>query len=166
VAPPTPQPGFAPSLPRTFTPLDAVIEAAASILAAQKASSTAGLGEASTWSTGSMSLPRPRCSADLTVPGVVESASAISSSVKLNASLSTTAARSCGESRDRSVPAASRTARGSLLDARCGSGSGSGFWARTRSIHRFEAIRKSHARGFPGISFMHPSLANARKSAS
>ena len=39
VAPPTPQPGFAPSPPRTFTPLDAVIEAATSILAAQKASS-------------------------------------------------------------------------------------------------------------------------------
>src|SRR3989442_15789432 len=38
VATPTPQPGFAPSLPRTFTPLDAVIEAATSILAAQKAS--------------------------------------------------------------------------------------------------------------------------------
>jgi len=39
VAPPTPQPGFAPSLPRTVTPLDAVIEAATSIIAAQKASS-------------------------------------------------------------------------------------------------------------------------------
>jgi murein DD-endopeptidase MepM/ murein hydrolase activator NlpD len=39
VAPPTPQPGFAPPLPRTFAPLDAVIEAATSTVAAQKASS-------------------------------------------------------------------------------------------------------------------------------
>src|SRR5712691_4353506 len=45
--------------------------------AAQKASSICGLGGASPRSFGSMSLPRPRCSADLTVPGVVESASAI-----------------------------------------------------------------------------------------
>ena len=39
VAPPTPRPGFAPSLPRTFAPLDAVIEAVTSIVAMQKSSS-------------------------------------------------------------------------------------------------------------------------------
>ena len=69
-----------------------------SLNAWQKASSARGVGARGGSGFGSASFPRPRWSAAFTAPTDVERISAISSSVAPNASLSTTAARSCGES--------------------------------------------------------------------
>ena len=126
------------------------------------------VGEDSLPEASSASLPRPRCSAVLMLPTVVPSASAVSSSDSSKTSLSTTAARSCGDSLTSSVPAASRDARGSVAAPTSGCGAAAGTSRRRliSSIHRFEATRNSQTRGFAGSWVMRARVTNARASAS
>src|SRR5262245_1450419 len=133
--------------------------------AAQKASSTGGGADAA-GSVGSSSLPRPRCSAALTAPTVVDSISAISSSEKSNASFRTRAARSCGARRATSDPAASRAARRSGVALGSGAAAAYSRLRLTRLIHWFDATRNSQARGFAGASFTPARVTEARASAS
>jgi hypothetical protein len=137
--------------------------------AAQKAVMTSGTARLVVSTSGSLSLFRPRCSAAFTAPTVVESASAISSKLSSNTSLSTTAARSCGASCATNVLAASRVPCKSGLGALT-SGAPSSVTTprscRTRSIHRLDATRNNHARGFGGACPIKLSVANPRASAS